>query len=259
MAKIGLKYAMWAPQATEPESAAQTYGTGKVIGKMVSYNAAYSNAEGTFYADDAAAEYASEFSSADLTIETANIALEDQAMLYGAEYNGDNELALKADDTAPYGAFGGVQVLLVNNARIFRAYIYTKVKALIADEEGSTKAESISFGTQPLKLKAVAPKFGAWLIKKDFESDAAAKAYIEQKLNVASWYKINVQVNGAETGEGAAPAGVSMVASGGSFRLEITGTATKVYDNGTDKTSSISGGAYTISSMSADHNIAVIF
>ena len=43
------------------------------------------------------------------------------------------------------------------------------------------------------------------------------------------------------------------------FELTITGTPTKVYDNGQDVTSSLSGGKYTLASVEGDHKIAVIF
>ena len=41
--------------------------------------------------------------------------------------------------------------------------------------------------------------------------------------------------------------------------MTITGTATALYDNGTDSVGSVSGGKYTLSGVTADHKIAVIF
>jgi len=68
-----------------------------------------------------------------------------------------------------------------------------------------------------------------------------------------------VQVNGAGAGEAATPAGVTAVASEGAFELTITGTATALYDNGTDSIASVSAGKYTLASVTANHKIAVIF
>ena len=53
--------------------------------------------------------------------------------------------------------------------------------------------------------------------------------------------------------------GVNYVADGGAFELNITGTPTKLYDNGVDKTSSISSNKYSIPAVSEPHTIAVIF
>ena len=73
MAAIGLKYLGWAKMASEPDAAVPTYEPGKVVGKMISMNATVNNSEGELYADDMLAEYASDFSSADLSIEDDNI------------------------------------------------------------------------------------------------------------------------------------------------------------------------------------------
>lgn len=258
MAKIGLKYLAWSPIGTEPQNAIPTYGNGRVLGRMVATNLAITNAEGKLFADDEVAEDISEFSSAEFTAETDNISLANQADLYGAEYV-DDELLLHGDDTAPYGGYGGYQKLSINNVKKFRTWFFAKGKAAVPDEANNTKGESISFGNQPLKASIIAPKFGPWKRVKEFTSEAAAKAYIDTKLNVSIWHNINVQVNGASSGEGASPVGLSAVAAGEDFVLAITGTPTALYDNGTDVLASISDGKYTLVAVAAMHNIAVIF
>ena len=258
MAKLGLKYVAWAKQDTEPTSSIPTYEAGIEIGKAVSTNLAVKNIEGELYANDQLAEYKSEFSSADLTLEVDNIALVNQAKLYGATYAND-EMTHSVDDTAPYGGIGGYQVLQINNVKKFRAWFFPKAKAAIPDWSGTTKGNSISFGTQPMSLKVMAPNYGPWYYVKEFDSEAAAQAYIDTKLGVAVWHEIEVQVNGASTGEAATPMGISYAANAGSFALTITGTATALYDNGVESSASISAGVYTLSNITAAHNIAVIF
>ena len=258
MAHIGLKYFAGAKIATEPDDSAPTYETGFVIGKSVSTNLAVTNAEGKLYADDELAEYVNEFSSADLTAEVDNIDLDKQAVLYGADYT-DNELGFGADDQAPEMGTGGVQVIRVNGVRKFRTWFLAKCKAAIPDWGGSTRGDSISFGTQPIKMKVTAPKFGKWYRVKQFDTYAAAKAHIDTLLNVGTWYKVNVMANGAGTGESVKQIGTNAVASGGEIVINITGTATALYDNGVDKISDVSGGKYTLSSIAANHDIAVIF
>ena len=106
MAAIGLKYMAWAPMALEPDDAAPTYGTGIVLGRAVSTNLTITNAEGELYADDMLSEYVSEFASGELAAEVDNIAVENQAKLYGATY-ADGEMQMGGQDTAPYGGVGG--------------------------------------------------------------------------------------------------------------------------------------------------------
>lgn len=258
MAKIGLKYLAWAPIATEPVNAIPTYGNGRVLGKMISSNLAITNSEGKLYADDEIAEDISEFSSAEFTADTDNISLSDQADLYGAQYV-DDELLHSKDDNPPYGGFGGYQKLSVNNVKKYRAWFFAKGKAVVPDETGATKGESISFGNQPLKTTIFSPKYGPWKRTKEFTTEDAAKAYIDNKLNVATWHNINVQAQGIGTGKSVTPVGITAIADGEDFELVITGTPTALYDNGVDCVSAISGGKYTLTDVTAFHNIAVIF
>lgn len=258
MASMGLKYMAWADIAGETTTAVPTYNAGLVLGKAVSVNVSVSNAEGEVYADDALAEYISEFSSGELTAEVDNISLENQAKLYGATYASD-EFTLEPTDSAPHGGVGGIQVLLVSNVRKYRAWFFPKVRASMPDWDAATKGSSISFGTQPIKMKIMAPAYGPWYYVKEFTTEAAAKAYIDTKLNVATWYTVEVQANGAGAGKAATPVGVTAVASEGAFELTITGTATALYDNGIDKISDVAAGKYTLASVTANHKIAVIF
>lgn len=258
MADIGLKYFAGAKMATEPENAAPTYEPGMVIGGSVATNLTVTNAEGELYADDQLAEYVSEFSSAEFTAEVDNIDLDKQAVMYGAAYEND-ELMHSAEDQAPQMGVGGVQTIRVRDVKKFRTWFFAKAKATIPDWKGNTRGSSYSFGTQPIKMKVTAPLFGAWYRVKEFATYAAAKAHIDALLGVSTWYKINVQVNGAGTGEAATPVGANAVASGTGFVLTITGTPTALYDNGVDKVADIASGKYTLSAVAADHNLAVIF
>lgn len=188
MAKMGLKYMAWAEIDTEGDAAIPTYksATATVLGRMVSLNVAIKNSEGELYADDLLAEYASEFSSADLTADVDNISLENQAKLYGATYGSDQEFKANANDNAPYGGVGGYQTLQVNGTKKYRAWFYPKVKATMPDFDGSTKGNSISFGTEPIKMKVASPKFGPWYYAKEFSNEADAKAYVNTKVGIAN-------------------------------------------------------------------------
>ena len=188
MAKMGLKYVAWNEMATDTDGADPTYKSNGaiVVGRMVSVNVAISNSEGELYADDMLAEYASELSSAAMTAEVDNISLENQAKMYGATYTEDGEFQAAANDNAPYGCIGGYQVLQISGAKKYRAWVYPKAKASMPDFDGTTKGKSISFGTQPMKMKIASPKHGPWYRAKEFDSEAEAKAYIDGKVGIAT-------------------------------------------------------------------------
>jgi phi13 family phage major tail protein len=246
MASMGLKYLVWAKMATEPADAIPTYEAGKAIGKMVSANLAIEINEGELYADDMLVEQISEFKRAEFTAEVANIALEDQAILYGAQYV-DNELRAGKDDTPPLGGIGGYQVIVVDGVRKYRAWFFPKVRAVMPDWDAATRGDSITFGTQPIQMKVFSPAYGPWMYRQEFTTEAAAKAYVDTKLGVAAWHNIEVQVQGAGAGKSATPAGVTAVANGSAFQLAISGTVTALYDNGVESKASISSGKYTLS------------
>lgn len=257
MAKIGLAYLAWAKIAAETDTALPTYETGMTLGKAVKADLTVTNAEGQLYADNTLSEDVSEFSSGSIAIETDHMPLTKQATVFGTTLVND-ELGNGPDDTPPFAGAGYYQVLVVGGERIFRAFYYPKVKAKMGDETAGTKTNSITLGTAPMALTVFVPSYGKWRYVKDFTTESGAKAYIQTKLNVAAWYQVNVQANGATTGEGVSPVGTTMVATGDTASITITGTPTAVYDNGTDVLASVVGGKYDVS-VTADHNISVIF
>lgn len=258
MASMGLKYLAWARQATEPTNAVPTYSAGLVLGRLVSMNLTIKNSEGELYADDLLSEYISEFSSADLTAEADNISLANQATLYGATYASD-EFKATYTDAPPFGGLGGIQVLLIGGVRKYRAWFFPKVRATMPDWDAATRGDSVSFGTQPIKLKIMQPLYGPWYYMKEFTTETAAQAYVDLKLGVATWYMIDVQVQGVTTGKAATPVGTTYVASAGTFELAITGTPAALYDNAVESKASIADGKYTLSNVTAAHSIAVVF
>jgi hypothetical protein len=258
MASIGLAYPVFAKITGETASALPTYAAGITLGAAVKADLTITNATGQLYADNQLIEDVSEFANAAIALETDNLTLTTQAAIFGATLVG-GELGFGADDVAPFGGFGYYQVLMINGVKKFRAFYYPKVKAKFETETASTKSGSITFGNAAIALTVVKPKFGKWRYVKEFDTEEAAKGYIDTKLSVAAWHEINVLVSGASTGEGASPEGITMVANGEDFTLTITGTPAALYDNGEDVKESITGGAYALTNVTTAHNIAVIF
>lgn len=258
MGKIGMRYAVWAQFAGETTSALPTYGTGFTVGEAMKADLSVEYAENQQYGDDKLIEDVKEFSSGTVAFETTHLTLPQMGTMYGAAIV-DDELANNADDTPPFGGFGYIQVLLRNNVKTYRAFYLPKVKAKMGTETTQTKEKSVTVSNFPMEFTIFAPLYGSWRYVKDFTTEAAAKAYIDSKLNVAVWHQVNTLVTGAGAGEAATPGGITMVANETAFVLTITGTVTALYDNGVDVTASIAAGAYTLASVTAAHDIAVIF
>lgn len=260
MGKIGMRKLYWSKLATEPTDALPTFSTGKLLGAGIAGDVTYNWASGELYGDDKLIEKIDDIISATLAVQTSYLSLTDMSDLYGNDLV-DDELGIGSDDQAPYGGLGYIQVLKQTStgATVYRAFFWPKVKAMMGNDNTASRTSSITIGTFTVNFTAFQPNYGKIAYVKEFATEAAAAAYLETKLNVATWYAVNVQVQGAGAGETASPTGSSMVSSGGTFMLTITGTPTALYDNGTDQVGSIAAGVYTIAAVTAAHSIAVIF
>ena len=82
MAQFKASLPVFAPIKSETDSAI-TYENGAFVGKMVKTEVKPNKVEGSLYADDALAEYETEFKDADITLETSTIPVEVFASMFG--------------------------------------------------------------------------------------------------------------------------------------------------------------------------------
>lgn len=190
MAMIGLTRLKYAPHKSDASATAFPTidtDTGFAIGAIASLDIKLNNAEGEQYGDDVLQEYASEFTSADITTEVCDVMLDVEKKLYslteGATETAD-EYYDSTTDSIGYGSLGGIQTIQRAGVKVYRGYIFNKVKPIKPDERGSTKSGSISFGTVSMKFKATAPANGKWRTRKEFETLTAAEAWLDEKLKV---------------------------------------------------------------------------
>lgn len=262
MAIMGAAYFAWAPIATESTSAAITYGTGFQVGGLNTVERSITYVESDLPADDVLKYNIKQFSSGDLAVKFSEFALENQAAMFGQTIS-SGKLSKRSTNEPPYGGVGYVKTVLrkngANDETVYRVYINPKTKAYPGNESSTTKGKNITLASEDAALKIFQPDYDEWEVVKEFSTLASATGYIQTYLGIATWHEINVLVTGASTGEAATPEGVTMVAASGTFALTITGTVTALYDNGVESKASISAGVYTLASVSAAHDIAVVF
>ena len=187
MAGIGLKYPCFSPfNGEEPANALPTYGTGIVIGKAVSANATPNLAEGQLYADDAEAESARDFTSADVSLETDRLEDKVAVVLYGATLDEESELVENADDTPPWGGLAYYRVLERNGKRMFRARFYPKARASIGGESAQTRGESITFSPENTNFRIVKPNNGNLRYTLTSDNEQEVIQWINTKLNITA-------------------------------------------------------------------------
>lgn len=249
MAKFGAKH---------PCFKSDEASTGVVLGKLVSANLTVQLADGKIYGDDQLDESVSEFVSGSLPMETTDMTDDVAQEVYGCQVD-NGELVNNTGDNAPQGRLAYYKTLMRQGKKRYQGYFYPRVKAAIGNDSAQTKGENIQFQTTSTTFTVFADDNGDWRRVKTFNSEADAVAWVEGKCGITESYLFRVTVQGAGTGDGVAPVGEFYVADGGDAELVISGTPTKLYDNGEDVTASISEGKYTLSGVDAAHEIAVIF
>lgn len=253
MAKIGCKYPCFAPIATEPAASLPTYSSGAVIGSLVSANRTVQLASGKLYGDDDVVESIDEFMSGNIAMDTDDMEDAPTALIYGCAVD-SGEVVYNKDDTPPYGGLAFYKTIVKNGVRKFQCYFYPKVKAILGNDNVQTKGNAITFQNTSTSFEIFKAKNGDWLRTETFTTEAAAIAWVQSKIAVATWYVVNVLVSGS--GISADKDGKNYVAAGEDLVITVTGTPTSLFDNSV--VISLTDGAYTVSEIAADHEVVFI-
>lgn len=188
MAAFGAKYIKYAQIKAEAENALPTYEAtkAKVIGLLVKADFSPTYASGELYADDKLAEKQEEFISGTIAVELDELEDDTAALIYGNTLSETDERVDNSKDNAPYGGLGYIKTLLKNGVKFYRAYYYPKVRAVIGNDSANTKSNSITFATAPTSFTVYEANNGDWRQTKKFDTEAAAKAWIDSKLGNAA-------------------------------------------------------------------------
>ena len=263
MASYGAKSPLWAKITAEPAGALPTYEAGTALGKLVSCGVTPNYAEGNLYADNGLAEYARELTNEDLALETDDLIVARAAALFGATITG-GDISYREGDTPPLGGYGFYHTAMRSGVKYHIGHFFPKVRASRNARTFQTKNNSITFGTNSIALKAMfANNREIERESEGFASEDAAYAWVATKLGVASWYFVDVMVQGEAAGKTVDQHGKIFLPAGSAYTLTIEGYASvkAAYDNGVDKKTAVTGGSgtYSLSDLDADHEIVIVF
>lgn len=177
MAKIGLTNFRYAT-LTEAVDGTPTYGGAHTPAKAVSCSVSVENNDAKLFADDVLAESDTSFSSGTVTMTVDEDDLETMAALLGHTVT-SGEMVRKTTDVAPYVGLGRVVTKMVNGNYKYKVEFLNKVKFSEPSQENTTKGESIEFGTTEISGTISALANGEWSTAKQFDTKAAAVAYLE--------------------------------------------------------------------------------
>lgn len=188
MAGFGARYICFAPFGeSEPADALPEYGTAINFGRLVKSELTVTMASGKIYGDDVLDESVDEFISAALTVETTDLSLEHEAVIFGSTLDSTKkELVDSTEDTIPYGGITYIKVLMRKGQKIYRAFYLPKVKASFYTDSANTKTDSITMASTPLNFTVFEPNVGNWRYRQEFDTFSAAKAWCNGKLTPAA-------------------------------------------------------------------------
>lgn len=195
MAKVGLKYPVYAPLSVEAATG-NTYTKGAVLAKAISAKIEITNNDEKLYADDAVAEVDQSFSSGKLTVgvddfyDPAKVALlgyiESAPDAGAAEGDGKEMTDAGESGSAPYVGFGFYGKVKRNNVPFWRAIWLHKVQFSEPSDEFETKGEKAGFKTPELPGVIMKDASGHYKSEQTFASEASAKEWLEKKAVITA-------------------------------------------------------------------------
>ena len=180
--KVGVKKFYYAVQSVEDTaSAAATYDNPVAVPGLRSVGVEVSQETNTLFADDG--PYATETGAPEITvsIELAELSLEDQAALLGHTYDSTNKtLTSKTSDSAPYVAIMFAGTTSDGGNRGVKLY---KGKFSEPNDDYQTKEENTEWQPQTIEGKFVALKNNsAYKFAQDFASGASMDTFFASVL-----------------------------------------------------------------------------
>lgn len=188
MAKVGMEYVVSA-HLTEGENGAATYTKGRYWGPASSFSVSPNASSVDDYGDDGIVESDRSVTNAGVSIELNESTLELEADILGHEYSSETkEMTASRDDIAPWLGMGCVGKSMRNNKLVYRVIWLAKVMVNEVGEELATKQETTTFNHSSYEATAYAlnDEKGTWVIKKEFDTLADAKSYLNEKAGISA-------------------------------------------------------------------------
>lgn len=193
MAKVGMKYAVYAGITSHTDGSAITYGTGARLGPSISADVTFTRNDNPLYGDDVIQEQDNSLTSYQIAFDATTLTNETRAALLGEVAAGtDTEKEYKVQDaSAPNVGFGYIRVLRRQGTTYYEGFWFWKVQFSLDNESDQTKQEQINWGTNPITGRGQGvylDSSGAidFYIHKKFEGFSAAQTWLNTKANISS-------------------------------------------------------------------------
>jgi len=183
MAYIGLRKPIVAKATINAETGAITYATPKAWGKAVSFSDTPNSTNVELYGDDQLAESEKAITSSALSLGTTDVPDDLKTDMFGHKKT-DSEFAYNVDDESEYAGFAVIGVKKVDGVRSFESKFYPKTQWTEPTVDYQTRGESTEFTTPSTEGSALPDKDGNYKFEENFETEAAALAWVNTKFGV---------------------------------------------------------------------------
>lgn len=190
---IGMKWSIWAPIATEPESALPTYSQAEELGaaRLGTLTVQVSTAD--IEGDDVVLLHFAKFLNGQLVTETTYSDLAAQGKMFGHTVDADGTAHASADDEPPMGGYVFAEpVIKTDKSIVYRASYFPKVCADPASEAqnaATRQGGQLSPAYPSVTLNVYACNTGDWRIQKEFTGDTAEE-------DARTWCKTQLGISG---------------------------------------------------------------
>lgn len=192
MATTGIKHPVYAVISTFPSGAKPTYNASKsgVLGKAIKADVTLNFAEGSLYADDSLAEYATKFQNGSISAGFDELTPQKYADILGYRIDatgGSSILRKGANDVAPHCGFGYYKTKMIDGVKKYEARVFYNVVFKESGDNAETATDSINF--QTLELAAtILPVIGYnqddYMESQIFDTHTAAETYLHTVLGI---------------------------------------------------------------------------
>lgn len=191
MAKIGFEYTVIGKMTAETDAnpTTITYTDGMYMGANAAFNFTPNANDVKDYGDDRVVETDTSVIDGTVSVEHNEITMEQEAYILGhtlVEASQDNpaHIVSKSTDIAPYLGIGMVGKSKRSGANKYTAKFYYKTQFREPSDENATKQDSTSFAHTTLEGNMFTLQDGSWKDSAEFDTLAAAKAWLDSKVGI---------------------------------------------------------------------------
>lgn len=191
MAKIGLKYPVYAPATVGATT--MTYAAGAVLAKAIGADISIQSNKVKLPADDGIAESDQSFASGTVKLEIDELSNSVSVALFnyseGATADaglGTKVLTANGNTSPGYVGLGFYGKKVVNGVNCYRAIWLNKVQFSEPADTFATKGEVIVFNTHSIEGEIMLDPSGDWKDEATFSSESAAQGWLEIKAGITT-------------------------------------------------------------------------